>query len=117
MKLQNIVKILDILCGVLVIIILIIIFFGCFKKNSFERFENTLNEHQKQIIEGVKGGKIDSELISKYIKEDKLKKEDLDTVVSYLLENGYADTEKSAQNIMEAMSENWLATILDETLS
>lgn len=50
-------------------------------------------------------------------KEVGLRKEEMELIISYLLENGYADTEKSAQNIMEAMSENWLAAILDETLS
>lgn len=50
-------------------------------------------------------------------KEVGLRKEEMELIISYLLENGYADNEKSAHNIMEAMSENWLATILDETLS
>jgi hypothetical protein len=50
-------------------------------------------------------------------KEVGLRKEEMELIISYLLENGYADTEKSAENIMVAMSENWLAAILDETLS
>jgi FixJ family two-component response regulator len=44
----------------------------------------------------------------------KLVKEEVDTIIAYLVDNNFAKTEKAARNIMEAMSENWIQSILDE---
>lgn len=43
-----------------------------------------------------------------------LRREEFDFIISYLLENGFASDEQSAENIMEAMSENWIESILSE---
>jgi hypothetical protein len=47
-------------------------------------------------------------------KEIGLRKEEVDTIIAYLVDNNFAKTEKAARNIMEAMSENWIQSILDE---
>lgn len=49
-------------------------------------------------------------------KEIGLRKEDLDSIIEYLIDNGFADDEETAFNIMESMSENWLLQILDEEI-
>jgi len=43
-----------------------------------------------------------------------LNKEETEVIVSHLLDRGFADTEKSAENIMEAMSDQWVESILSE---
>jgi hypothetical protein len=84
MKLQKLVKYVDMMSMILIVIILILIFFGCFRFKWVEKFENELTDYQKQIIDGVKGGNIDSKLITSYIQEDKLKMEDLDKIIQHL---------------------------------
>jgi hypothetical protein len=84
MKLQQLIKYIDIISIILIILILILIFFGCFKFQRIEGFDNELTDYQKQIIQGVKGGNIDSTLITKYIQEDKIKMEDLNKIIQHL---------------------------------
>lgn len=43
-----------------------------------------------------------------------LQKEDLDDVLFYLYDNGFASSYESAMNIMESMSDVWFESILDE---
>jgi hypothetical protein len=47
-------------------------------------------------------------------RESGLRKEEMDLILSYLLDNGFAKNEQAAENIMEAMSEQWIQYILDE---
>lgn len=49
-------------------------------------------------------------------KEVGYRKEEFEYILSYLLDNGFAADEESAENIMEAMSEKWIQSILDETI-
>lgn len=68
---------------IVVIIFLLIIFitlFGC-KFQFQENYENKPNNVQSEIIDQVKTGKIDVHMIEQYIKEKKLNKEDLDTII------------------------------------
>jgi len=47
----------------------------------------------------------------------KLVKEEVDTIIAYLVDNNFAKTEKAARNIMEAMSDDWLESIIESLLT
>ncbi len=86
---KNINDKLNILSLVLCIVIIIVLLFGCRKINYFENFETSipLTKFQQEILEGVKNGKIDSNMIEQYIKENKFTKEDLDKIITYIVNN------------------------------
>lgn len=46
-----------------------------------------------------------------------IRKEELDIILNYLLDEGYVDTEQAAEKIMLVMSENWIYDILNESNS
>lgn len=66
----------------LCVIIITFLLTGCNKK-KIERFENKgLNDFQTRLVNDVKNGKIDGKIISKYIKEKKLTKNDLNGIIA-----------------------------------
>lgn len=65
---------------VCIAILSITIYGGLYKKEHFTN-EDT-HKFQSQLIEGIKNGKIDRELIAKNIKEKKISKEDIDSIIS-----------------------------------
>ena len=83
-------------------------------------------EKVKEIIErgSKQAGSKENDLSRGQVKElhrktqneirNSLQKEDLDVVVSYLYDNGFASSYESAMNIMESMSDEWFDSILDE---
>lgn len=82
------VHILNYVSLILVIVILFLTTVGCKKVSYTEKFANSenteLNTFQKQMIESVKRGKIDKELIEKYVKEKKITKSDIDNIVQFV---------------------------------
>ncbi len=60
--------------------------YGCYRKEYTEKFANDTNdakaEFQLKLIESIKNGKIDRELIAKNIKEKKITKDDIDSIIS-----------------------------------
>lgn len=80
-------KYLNIFSLLLCIVIVILLLVGCSKKNTFERFENkkkevTIEKFQNSILEGVANGKINSNMIKRYIEEKKISKEDIDAIIT-----------------------------------
>jgi Zn-dependent M16 (insulinase) family peptidase len=66
----------------LCVIIVTFLLSGCNKK-KIERFENKgFTDFQNRLVNDVKNGKIDGKIISKYIKEKKLTKNDLNSIIS-----------------------------------
>lgn len=66
----------------LCVIIVTLLLTGCNKK-KVERFENKgLTDFQNRLVNDVKNGKVDGKIISKYIKEKKLTKNDLNSIIS-----------------------------------
>lgn len=76
---------------ILCVIITILLLTGCNKK-YLERFENPSQSSQEihlspllqEIVDDVKSGKIDNKTITKYIRENKFTKNDLELVIAYL---------------------------------
>lgn len=66
----------------LCVIIVTLLLTGCNKK-KVERFENKgLTDFQNRLVNDVKNGKINGKIISKYIKDNKLTKNDLNGIIS-----------------------------------
>lgn len=66
----------------LCVIIVTFLLSGCNNK-KIERFKNNkFTDFQKRLVNDVKNGKIDGKIISKYIKEKKLTKKDLNSIIS-----------------------------------
>jgi len=66
----------------LCVIIVTFLLSGCNQK-KIERFENKgFTDFQNRLVNDVKNGKIDGKIISKYIKEKKLTKNDLNSIIS-----------------------------------
>lgn len=83
-KLTTIAEYLNILSAIIFFIIVVLTVFGCNYSSYSEGFTNKKEKKenfQNEIIDQVKGGKIDVQLIEKYIKENKLTKEDLDAII------------------------------------
>jgi len=84
-------KYLDIMSLILCVIITILLLIGC-NKRYLERFENEaessldtyLSPFLKEIVDDLKAGKIDNKTITKYIRENKFTKKDLEKVLAYL---------------------------------
>ena len=80
-KLTKIAEYINILSAIIFFVIVVLSVFGC-KLNRQEGFENNKRENfQNEIVDQVKSGKIDVQLIEQYIKEKKLTKEDLDAII------------------------------------
>ena len=66
----------------LCVIIVTFLLTGCNKK-KVERFENSgLTDFQNRLVNDVQKGKIDGKIISKYIKDNKLTKNDLNSIIA-----------------------------------
>jgi len=81
---------LNIFSLILCIVIILVILFGSRKKKYIEKFETTtvpLTDFQKQILEGVKSGNIDTNTIEQYVKENKFSKDDLNAIIRYIVDN------------------------------
>jgi len=84
-------KYLNIISLILCMIITILLLTGCNKK-YLERFENsdtkskgiTLTPFQKKIVDEVKAGNIDNQVIVKYIQDKKFTKKDLEKIIDHL---------------------------------
>ena len=46
-----------------------------------------------------------------------LQREEVDFILSYLLDEGYVETQRAAEAIIESMSEEWIDSIIDEALT
>ena len=57
--------------------------------------------------------KLDKLVHKSFGKSPEEQKEELEVILSYLLDEGYADNEKAAETIAENMSEEWISTILE----
>lgn len=86
-KLTKIAEYLNAVSAILFFIIVILTVFGC-NLSSREGFQNKRENFQNEIIDQVKGGKIDVQLIEQYIKEKKLTKEDLDVIIKAVESSG-----------------------------
>ena len=71
------------------ILILFNITYGCYYKDYTEKFTNDANdindaktEFQLKLIDSIKSGKIDRDLIAKNIKDKKITKDDIDSIIS-----------------------------------
>lgn len=86
---KNTNDVLNIISLFLCVIITVALLFGCKRVTFFERFETSapLTAFQQQVLEGVKKGNIDTNMIEQYIKENKFTKEDLDTIITYIVNN------------------------------
>ena len=85
-KAAKIAEFINVLSGILFFIIIVMIVFGC-QVNVQEQFQNKKENFQNEIIDQVKGGKIDIKMIEQYIKEKKLSKDDLDAIIKAVNEN------------------------------
>jgi putative sterol carrier protein len=85
-KAAKIAEFMNVLSGILFFIIIVMIVFGC-QVNVQEQFQNKKENFQNEIIDQVKGGKIDIKMIEQYIKEKKLSKDDLDAIIKAVNEN------------------------------
>lgn len=84
-KLSNIAQYLNVLSTILFFVIILIVLFGCNKER--EGFQNKKENFQNEIIDQVKSGKIDVELIEKLIKEKKLNQDDLNAIIKAVEES------------------------------
>lgn len=67
------------------LILLFIITYGSCKKEYTEKFtDQEMNVFQTQLLNDVKEGKIDNNLIQRFIKEKKITKKDIDNIVSFV---------------------------------
>jgi hypothetical protein len=75
--------------ALLILIVTICIYYGCVCQYTKEGFETEskkeLNDFHKKILEDVTSGKIDNVEITKYIKDGKVSKEDLDIIINHLV--------------------------------
>lgn len=86
---KNINNTINILSLILCVVIIIVLLFGSRQIKFFEKFESVapLTSFQQEILEGVKKGNVDTNMIEQYIKENKFTKEDLDTIINYIVKN------------------------------
>ena len=73
----------------LVLIVAISLYYTCMWQNTKEGFETEskkeLNDFHKKILDDVTSGKIDNVEITKYIKDGKVSKDDLDIIINHLV--------------------------------
>jgi len=73
---------------ILSILILISVLYGCkytnYKIEKFENNDSMLDKFEKNLLDGIKNGKVNSDHINDMIKTNKFTKKNLDNMINYI---------------------------------